>query len=68
MLYSGKYLSDRFKCALFVCFIIKTLFASVALAQEDSSKPNIVFLMADNLGYGDLGVYGGEKVCGILTP
>src|ERR1700751_6355705 len=39
-----------------------TLFAlmgsATAFAQH-SNKPNILFILADNLGYGDLGVYGG---------
>jgi arylsulfatase len=28
-----------------------------AMAQE--KKPNVVFILADNVGYGDLGPYGG---------
>jgi hypothetical protein len=30
--------------------------AGSALAQAPGKKPNIVFILADNLGYGELGV------------
>lgn len=38
--------------------------ASVQAAQ----KPNVVFMLADNLGYGDLGAYGGGIIRGAPTP
>src|ERR1039457_4764241 len=31
-------------------------------------KPNIVFIFMDNLGYGELGVYGGGILRGAPTP
>src|SRR6516164_8917387 len=40
--------------------------ANVAKAQE--KKPNIVFILIDNLGYGELGVYGGGILRGAPTP
>jgi hypothetical protein len=33
-----------------------------------SKKPNIVFIFTDNLGYGELGVYGGGILRGAPTP
>ena len=33
-----------------------------------STKPNIVLMLADNLGYGELGVYGGGILRGAPTP
>src|SRR5258707_11281250 len=34
----------------------------------DSKKPNIVFILMDNLGYGEVGCYGGGIVRGAATP
>jgi arylsulfatase A-like enzyme len=33
-----------------------------------AKKPNIVFILTDNLGYGELGVYGGGILRGAPTP
>ena len=38
---------------------------SSAYAQD---KPNIVFILPDNLGYGELGSYGGGITRGAPTP
>ena len=29
-----------------------------SLQAQNGSRPNIVFMIADNLGYGDVGIYG----------
>ena len=41
----------------------------VAQAQTLStqSKPNVLFILVDNLGYGELGVYGGGATRGAPT-
>ena len=37
-------------------------------ANAEAAKPNIVFILMDNLGYGELGVYGGGITRGASTP
>ena len=50
-------------CAL----VASATFAALpVLAAEE--KPNILFILADNVGFGDLGVYGGGELRGAPTP
>src|SRR5580692_9488417 len=37
-------------------------------AQVQLPRPNILFILADNTGYGDLGAYGGGELRGAPTP
>jgi arylsulfatase A-like enzyme len=38
------------------------------MTESGAKKPNIVFILVDNLGYGELGVYGGGILRGAATP
>ena len=39
-----------------------------AQAQQQTSKPNIIMIVSDDTGYGDLGPYGGGVGRGMPTP
>jgi arylsulfatase A-like enzyme len=44
------------------------LLGAVAPAQAANKKPNILFILTDNLGYGEIGCYGGGVTRGAPTP
>ena len=47
---------------------IAALICAAVVAQAGDKKPNVVFILADNVGYGDLGSYGGGELRGTPTP
>jgi len=55
------------KIPLLLLFVF--VLASPALAASGSkNKPNIVLVLMDNFGYGEIGVYGGGVLRGAATP
>ena len=47
--------------------LLALLGSATAFAQQND-RPNVVFILADNVGYGDLGSYGGGELRGAPTP
>ena len=47
---------------LFVCIY------PIDAATQSNEKPNIVLVLMDNFGYGEIGVYGGGELRGAPTP
>jgi arylsulfatase A-like enzyme len=48
-------------CLFLICLLCKPVFC---WAEPDRSRPNIVLIMVDDMGYSDIGCYGGE----VQTP
>ena len=55
------------RCAVGLAVAAATMLA-VAPAQAADKKPNILFIVSDDTGYGDLGPYGGGIGRGMPTP
>jgi arylsulfatase A-like enzyme len=49
------------KATLFV-FAVLAVVNPAGAADQPARKPNIVFILADDLGYGDLGCYGQKRI------
>jgi arylsulfatase A-like enzyme len=52
----------RFRTYAFVAGLLLVLLAQTAWSQEPATRPNVVVILSDDVGYGDLGCYGATRV------
>ena len=60
--------SSRSNVLLVLSLLASLLQSAVVLGAQAGGKPNVVVMMVDNLGWGELGVYGGGELRGAATP
>jgi arylsulfatase len=68
MLSAVALLMAAFGCSTRAQTSTETPATTSAAPAQSFGKPNVVFILADNVGYGDLGPYGGGELRGCPTP
>ena len=51
-----------FRIIILINLIILSISSNVKASKKESRKPNLIFILADDLGYGDLGCFGQKKI------
>ncbi len=46
----------------FLLIMVLIIYCTTAISQRRNIKPNIVYILADDMGFGELGCYGQEKI------
>ena len=60
--------NKHYKGRVFIFGAVVLMFASLQLYAQSGKKPNVVLMLADNVGYGDIGAFQGGEIRGMPTP
>ncbi len=60
--------SQNRQTSLILLFVACSLSGVPTAAHTENQPPNIVLMLSDNLGFGEIGAYGGGELRGVATP
>ena len=60
--------NKHYKGCVFIFSAVLLMFACLHLHAQSSEKPNVVLMLVDNVGYGDIGAFQGGEIRGMPTP
>jgi hypothetical protein len=61
-------MTSRLKTQIKFALSLVAALSSPPAGSQEAEKPNIFFILMDNVGWGEIGVYGGGLLRGAPTP
>lgn len=58
----GDLMTHLQKLFISLLLLVVSFFSPLVLSDEEQDLPNVIVILGDDLGYGDLGSYGGETI------
>lgn len=60
--------SEYYRYGSFILAVVLLLFTFSQASAQSSEKPNVILMLSDNVGYGDIGAFQGGEIRGMPTP